>query len=67
MSNRQISIYADKESADWLENVLPGNIIKANVKTAFCEIKELSSWDEGRILRNTSYLGLIVKKGLDIK
>lgn len=67
LSNRQISIYADKESADWLENVLPGNIIKANVKTAFCEIKELSSWDEGRILRNTSYLGLIVKKGLDIK
>lgn len=67
LSNRQISIYADKENADWLENVLPGNIIKANVKTAFCEIKELSSWDEGRILRNTSYLGLIVKKGLDIK
>lgn len=67
LSNRKISIYADKENADWLENVLPGNIIKANVKTAFCEIKELSSWDEGRILRNTSYLGLIVKKGLDIK
>lgn len=67
LSNQRISIYADKENADWLENVLPGNIIKANVKTAFCEIKELSSWDEGRILRNTSYLGLIVKKGLDIK
>lgn len=67
LSNRKISIYADKENADWLENVLPGNIIKAKVKTAFCEIKELSSWDEGRILRNTSYLGLIVKKGLDVK
>lgn len=67
LSNRKISIYADKDNADWLENVLPGNTIKANVKTAFCEIKELSRWDEGRILRNTSYLGLIVKKGLDIK
>lgn len=67
LSNQRISIYADKENADWLENVLPGNIIKANVKTAFCEIKELSSWDEGRILRNTSYLGLIVKRGLDVK
>lgn len=67
LSNRKMSIYADKENADWLENVLPGNTIKANVKTAFCEIKELSSWDEGRILRNTSYLGLIVKKGLDVQ
>lgn len=67
LSNRRISIYADKENADWLENVSSGNVIRANVKTAFCEIKELSSWDEGRILRNTSYLGLIVKRGLDVK
>lgn len=67
LSNQKISIYADKENADWLENVSPGKIIKADVKTAFCAIKELSSWDEGRILRNTSYLGLIVKKGLNIK
>ncbi len=67
LSNQKISIYADKENADWLEHVSPGKIIKASIKTAFCAIKELSSWDEGRILRNTSYLGLIVKKGLDVK
>lgn len=67
LSSRKVPIYADKDNADWLENVLPGNIIRASVKTAFCEIKELSRWDEGRILRNTSYLGLIVKSGLDVK
>ncbi|MBD5507434.1 MAG: DUF4062 domain-containing protein [Lachnospiraceae bacterium] len=65
--DHQISIYADKENADWLENVLPGNIIRAQIRTAFCAIKELSKWDEGRILRNTSYLGLIIKKGLEIR
>lgn len=65
--DRSISVYADKENADWLENVLPGDIIKAKMKTAFCAIKELSRWDEGRILRNTSYLGLIITKGLEIK
>lgn len=66
LTDRRISVYADKENADWLENILPGNIIKAKMKTAFCAIKELSSWDEGRTLRNTSYLGLIITKGLDI-
>lgn len=66
LSNRKISVYADKENADWLEAVTPGNIIRAKVKTAFCAIRELSAWDEGRILRNTSYLGLVVTKGLEI-
>lgn len=65
--NRKISVYADKGNADWLEKVLPGSIISARIKTAFCAIKELSSWDEGRMLRNTSYLGLIIIKGLSIE
>lgn len=67
LTDRKISVYADKENADWLEGVSPGNVIRAKVKTAFCAIKELSSWDEGRILRNTSYLGLIITKGVEIK
>ena len=66
LTNRRIAIYADKDNADWLENVSPGNIIRAKVKTAFCSIKELSNWDEGRILTNNTYLGLVVLKGLDI-
>lgn len=39
LSNRKISVYADKENADWLEAVTPGNIIRAKVKTAFCAIR----------------------------
>lgn len=67
LSNRRLSIYADGHNADWLETVSPGKIISAKAKTAFCSIKELSSWDEGRILRNTTYLGLIILKGLEIR
>ena len=66
LSDRKIAIYADKDNADWLENVSLGNVIRAKVKTAFCSIKELSNWDEGRTLTNNTYLGLVILKGLEI-
>lgn len=67
INKRTISIYADGACADWLEEVSNGCVIKAQVKTAFCEIRELSSWDGGRILKNSSYKGLIVTKGFSIE
>lgn len=67
INNRRMSVYADGEYADWLEKVSIGSIIKAQVKTAYCCIKEISRWDEGQILKNSSYTGLIITKGLSIE
>ena len=67
INKRRMSVYADGEYADWLEKVSIGSIIKAQVKTVYCCIKEISKWDEGQILKNSSYTGLIITKGLSIE
>lgn len=66
-SERKVSIYADGECADWLEQVNVGDIIRAKIKLAFCSFKEVSRYDGGTILKDSSYLGLIIVKGLSIE
>ncbi|OPX42357.1 hypothetical protein CLHUN_37760 [Ruminiclostridium hungatei] len=65
--NRPISLYADGENADWLENIAKGSIIEAKVRLSFCTIKEINKYDGGTILRNSTYLGFIVINGLSIE
>lgn len=64
---RRISLYADKESADWLEKVCVGDIIRARVKLSFCTFKEVTRYDGGTILKDSSYLGIIVIEGISIE
>lgn len=66
LSERRISIYADGERADWLEQVTVGDVICAKVKLAFCLFKEMFQYDNGKVLKDSSYLGLILIKGLSI-
>ena len=65
-SEKKIKIYADGEQADWLEQADIGDILHAKVKLSFCSIKELSQYDGGTILKDNSYLGLVVVKGISI-
>lgn len=64
--DRRISLYADKESADWLEQVHVGDVIRARVKLSFCSFKEVARYDGGTILKESSYLGIIIIEGLSI-
>ena len=67
LTERKISLYADGVRADWLEQVNIGDIIRMKVRLAFCTIKEISQYDGGKILKDTSYLGLIILEGLNIE
>ena len=53
-------------NVNFINNLTLNDIITAKVKTAFCEIKELNNWDEGRILKTTTYTGLIITEGISI-
>lgn len=64
---RRISLYADKENADWLETVHVGDIIRARVKLSFCTFNEITRYDGGTILKESSYLGVIIIEGISIK
>lgn len=64
---RRISLYADKENADWLETVHAGNIIRARVKLSFCTFNEITRYDGGTILKASSYLGIIIMEGISIE
>lgn len=65
--DRRISLYADKESADWLEQVHVGDVIRARVKLSFCSFKEVVHYDGGTILRDSSYLGIIIIEGISVE
>lgn len=67
VSAKKISIYADKDCADWLETAIIGNIIHAKVKLVFCCFKETSQYDGGTLLKNSSYYGLKIIEGHNIK
>lgn len=62
-----VSVYADKENADWLQKVRPGDIFKARVKLDHCVVEEVRPHDNGRKLKPSSYTGLIITKGIEIK
>lgn len=66
LPERRISIYADGERADWLEQVNIGDVIRAKVKLAFCSFKEMFQYDSGTVLKDSIYLGLILIRGLSI-
>lgn len=66
LSKRKIAIYAQGECADWLEKTNVGDIIFAKVKLAFCSFKEITNYDGGTVLKDSSYIGLIIIQGLDI-
>ncbi len=67
LSERKVSLYADGECADWLEQAVVGDIIRAKIKLAFCSFKEVSRYDGGTILKDSSYIGLIIVKGISIE
>lgn len=60
-------LYADKDNASWLEDVKTGNIITAKVRTSFCVIREIIDCEEGKLLKDSTYSGLIVVNGVKIQ
>lgn len=63
-NTRKISLYADKEQADWLMDIPKNSIIEAKVKLSHCTIKEITPYDGGNILRDVTYTGLILLEGV---
>lgn len=65
--DRRISLYADKENADWLEQVHEGDIIRVRAKLACCTFKEVILYDGGTVLKDSIYLGVIITEGISIQ
>lgn len=66
LDERRVSLYADKENADWLEQAHEGDIIRARVKLSFCTFKEVARYDGGTILKESGYLGIVIISGISI-
>ncbi len=66
LSERSISLYAAADQADWLEHAKIGDTIRAKVKLAFCSFNEIAWYDSGKLLKESSYLGLIIVDGISI-
>lgn len=63
---KEFDLYADGNSADWLEEATIGTTIVADVQLVFCTFQEVSIHDTGRLLRDTSYCGIVLLKGKTI-
>ncbi len=64
---KEIYVYADGKRADWLEKASKGCTIKVKVKTVYGVLKEFYSHDSGRILRDVTYIGLVITEGISIQ
>lgn len=57
---KEFDLYADGDYADWLETTTKGSIILADVQLTFATIQEVSAYDTGRLLRDSTYTGLVL-------
>lgn len=60
-------LYADGDRADWLEGIKEGTYLDAEVLLTFSTFKEVSPHDTGRLLRDSSYTGLVLLSGKKIE
>lgn len=63
---KEFDLYADGDCADWLETANKGSVIIADVQLTFATIQEVSAHDTGRLLRDSTYSGLILLNGKKI-